>query len=167
MPCSWLVAAKAPWAVTYSGLADKTDPIEDCKQKTTSNIQDSSSSKRIFYKSINPTLTPHSVYTKPSPIKTYTPERLRLAFTRLRVSSHNLRVETGRWARLLRESRLCPCGSGDVQDEFHAICQCRLTSNIRSMFPHVVFTSIKEFFASKHTRDICKICEMVLKALDS
>ena len=145
----------------------KTDPTEDCKQKTTSNIQDSSSSKRIFYKSINPTLTPHSVYTKPSPIKTYTPERLRLAFTRLRVSSHNLKVETGRWARLPRESRLCPCGSGDVQDEFHAICQCRFTSNIRSMFPHIVFTSIKEFFASKHTRDISKICEMVLKALDN
>ncbi len=31
----------------------------------------------------------------------------RIVYTRFRLSAHNLKVETGRWARLPREERVC------------------------------------------------------------
>ena len=45
------------------------------------------------------------------------PEWQRIAFTRFRLSSHRLRIETGRWSRLPREQILCDCGANEPQDE--------------------------------------------------
>ena len=59
-------------------------------------------------------------------------DSLRMALTRLRTSSHRLRIETGRWggANVPREERLCSCGAA-VQDERHAIVNCTLVQHIR------------------------------------
>ena len=46
---------------------------------------------------------------------TYIPEHLCITFTRVRLSCHRLRIETGSWVRIPRERRLCECGA--VQDE--------------------------------------------------
>ena len=60
-------------------------------------------------------------------------ERDRIMFTRLRLSSHNLNVEKGRWSRINREDRLCECGLA-VQDESHILLDCPVTSDLRIDF---------------------------------
>ena len=62
------------------------------------------------------------------------PEQIRVNITRLRLSSYNLKVETGRWSQTPREARLCTCGSGDVQTERHIIENCPLTLHIRQKY---------------------------------
>ena len=62
---------------------------------------------------------------------------LRNAFARLRLSSHTLRIETGRYsrARLERHERVCQiCDSSDIEDEYHFILICPTYTNIRLKF---------------------------------
>lgn len=61
----------------------------------------------------------------------------RVAFSRLRVISHNLAIETGRWNRRGRgrmevEERLCPCGA--VQTEMHVLETCPITRPVRDAY---------------------------------
>lgn len=85
------------------------------------NIRVSESSKRVVYcRYINPDLIVHNLYLTKSNIF----EVHRVAFTRFRVSSHSLAVETGRWnrrgrGRLPMEERVCSCGA--VQSKEHVI----------------------------------------------
>ena len=72
-------------------------------------------SKSVTYRALNPTLSTHILYTKTD----YTPDSLRITFTRLRLSSHKLRIEVGRWSKTPRHERLCVCGS--LQDEKHIL----------------------------------------------
>ena len=47
--------------------------------------------------------------------------------TKLRISAHNFRIETGRHTRPITplEDRKCiQCTSGDIEDEFHVIINC-------------------------------------------
>ena len=84
------------------------------------------SSKARIYREINPDLTTHRVYCT----NEYINDRERLSFTRFRLSSHHLKIETGRWARIEREERVCGCGNG-VQDEEHVLFRCPITENER------------------------------------
>ena len=74
-------------------------------------ISQSDRTKYITYNKINSSFDVHPVYSRVTVITPFIPEHLRLSFTRLRLSSHRLRIETGRWARLPRDQRLCPCGA--------------------------------------------------------
>ena len=56
----------------------------------------------------------------------------KVAVLHVRLSSHELRIETGRWARIPRERRLCPCG--EIQDEKHVIVDCPITQAIRDNY---------------------------------
>ena len=58
------------------------------------------------------------------------PEFQRIAFTRMRLSSHRLRIETGRWSRIARQDRLCVCGK-DIQTEEHVLLRCDLVKHLR------------------------------------
>ena len=77
--------------------------------------QPPSASKFVTYRTLNPTLEVHPLYSTKSPTL---PDYLRINFTRYRLSSHRLRIEMGRWSHTPRDQRVCPCGTG-VQDEFH------------------------------------------------
>ena len=100
--------------------------LNDMKQRVLS----SSRTRHEFYSHINPSMSLSYVYTPLSTI----PEYQRIAFTRLRLMSHRLRIETGRWTRPKTplERRLCKCGS--VQTEEHALLNCPLTAHLRSDF---------------------------------
>ena len=54
--------------------------------------------------------------------------------TRYRLSSHNLKVETGRWSRTNRENRTCSCEQGGIQDEEHVTSVCGLTTGLRERY---------------------------------
>ena len=81
----------------------------------------------ITYLEINPELSVFPLYSK------QIPEYARISATRLRLSSHNLRIETGRWARIQREDRLCSCGN--LQTEEHVLLYCERTAALRSELP--------------------------------
>ena len=86
----------------------------------------------MTYSIINPDCVQHCVYSHRTCDNLYIPEVYRLYFTRMRLSSHMLKIETGRWSRIARERRLCNCGS--IQDERHVLCDCLLTDDCRLAF---------------------------------
>ena len=56
----------------------------------------------------------------------------RQALSRLRTSSHNLRIEVGRYLGQRRDQRICTiCQNGDYEDEFHFIMKCSEYKEIR------------------------------------
>ena len=76
----------------------------------------------------------HTVYT------TDVPERDRKAFTQLRLGSHRLKIETGRWSRISRENRLCSCGQ--IQTECHVLLSCPVNEYLRQQYPHLDFSDL-------------------------
>ena len=89
-------------------------------------------SKMTSYMSINPQLQSPALYSLDIA------EYKRIAITRLRVISHNLKIETGRWSRIARENRLCPCDLA-VQTEKHVVESCQISEAIRLSHPEIDF----------------------------
>ena len=77
--------------------------------------------------------------------------------TRLRLGSHYLRVETGRWARIPPERRTCSCQSG-IQDELHVLLHCPLTQNLRIQYNLNNCHTPEELFSIDYiiTAEFCK-----------
>jgi hypothetical protein len=84
-------------------------------------------SKMAAYLIINPNLVTPNLYALDLE------EYKRIPITRLRLIAHNLRIETGRWSRIPREERLCPCGE-DIQTEQHILEYCSLSQTIRQKY---------------------------------
>ena len=102
----------------------------------------SEKSKFRTYLALNPNLMKHPMY-----CCLEVQEFKGIAATKLRLSSHNLAVERGRWQRQPREERVCRlCDSGDVQDEQHIISRCPSTQTVRTDNPHVNF-DVPEVFS--------------------
>ena len=108
------------------GLLDNPncDTLDNLKEKFSTET----GTRAKTYRSINPDLQVHTVYTSTE----YIEENKRITFTRFRLSSHRLKVETGRWSRIPRENRLCGCGSGQIQDEM--LFDCIKTKGIRDKY---------------------------------
>ena len=105
----------------------------ESEQLKTSFRRSDSSRRRVYCNAINNILDVHDIYFKKHNIF----EIHRIAFTRFRVSSHSLAVETGRWnrrgrGRLPLEERLCSCGL--VQSEEHVISICPHSQQIRNSY---------------------------------
>ena len=99
-------------------------------------LQMSQSTKTKTYLMINPDLKIHLVYHNATPFHhSQVSEYHRISFTRFRTSSHRLKVETDRWARIHHDMRLCDCGKQDVQDEQHIIKQCHHLDIYENNFP--------------------------------
>jgi hypothetical protein len=114
-----------------------------------------SSSKRLFYMSINPMIEISPVYNTAMIL----PEYHRTAFSRLRLSAHSLKVETGRWSRTERERRTCECDDNCVQDETHVLFHCQLTQHLRDQYQ---FHSFQELFLDVNLKDASAFIYKVL-----
>lgn len=65
------------------------------------------------------------------------PKKFRIVLSRLRLSSHKLQIEVGRYShqRVDRTQRQCTmCNTADIEDEYHFVCVCTLYSNIRNTY---------------------------------
>ena len=107
-----------------------------------------SATRMQTYHSLNPGLEVHPIYTD---YNVTVPDYLRITFTRFRISSHMLRIETGRWSRTPRDGRLCHCGLS-IQDEAHVFV-CPLVRNIADSFSKPCRTP-KEFFKDTTPEDL-------------
>ena len=95
------------------------DSVKEC-------IRSSVKTRHKTYLELNPSLSVSPIYSSAALI----PEFQRIAFTRMRLSSHRLRIETGRWSRIARHDRLCECGK-DIQTEEHVLLNCELVRHLR------------------------------------
>ena len=133
-----------------------------------SKIRNSQRTKFVTYRTINPNCVAHQVYSRDPHSMTLIPEYLRIGFTRMRLSSHRLRIETGRWARLPREHRLCRCGA--IQDEQHVLQDCPLVQHIRDcyqkqvMYPDIL-QSASEIQDFKYIHDIMTYYQWTMRML--
>ena len=103
-----------------------------------------------------------------------TVRKLRYALAKLRMSSHRLEVEMGRWARPERiafENRKCKhCQI--LEDEFHFILECPLYSNIRTVyFKRYYYTrpnmfKLTKLMSSNSKKQIRNLATFIIKAFD-
>ena len=92
-----------------------------------------------YLNELNVSLDVHPIYRN----NIFIPDHERMSFTRIRLISHNLKIETGRWSRIPRERRVCQCDNTQLQTEAHVLISCALTLNIRlSLYPMLDFTNI-------------------------
>jgi hypothetical protein len=119
----------------YIDTLPSTDLIAMSCRSTKDSIKNSNKTKVKTYLSLSPALLEPPLY------HLDIPEYVRAAATRFRLSAHSLRIETGRWARLPRQERLCTCGDG-VQDELHVTEHCRLIRDIRDKYYDLDFNCV-------------------------
>ena len=84
------------------------------------------STKRVNYLSTNPSLTSTTVYNNNN-IKEYK----RVEYTRSRLSSHTLRIETGKWSRTPREDCVLVLR---LKTENHVFLHCEHTQEFRNKY---------------------------------
>ena len=84
---------------------------------------------------------------------------MRIAFTRIRLSSHRLKIETGRWARIPKQERLCTCGA--IQTEQHVLLNCPVTEFLRELFPSLDFMDL-EVLMDSNSLELVRYCHRVL-----
>ena len=108
------------------------------------------------YSLFNPEQNIHRIYGDAT-----VPESDRVAFTRLRLGSHFLKIETGRWARIERERRLCACGQ--IQTEQHILLNCPFTVTIRARYSQLSFTNLRVLMTADNVADLAKYCRQALQ----
>ena len=113
----------------YIFLSQLLQPSMQQETSVVEKFRIKNTSKARTYRTINPNMTVHKAYTS----QEYIDERERLSFTRFRLGSHHLKIETGRWARIEAENRVCNCGGG-IQDEHHVLFTCQKTESERRKF---------------------------------
>ena len=155
-------AANSPgYKFIESALAfnDQINPLDDILSEIRN--KPASATKYITYRNIlNPNLQVHRLYTE----KIYISDHIRIAFSRLRLMSHSLRVETGRWSRTAPELRVCSCDSDNVQNELHVLVNCALSLSCRQKYPNLVFESLSSILNdTDNVVDVCKYIYEVLR----
>ena len=95
---------------------------------------------------------------------TFIPDYLRVSFSRIRLISHALKIETGRWSRIPRERRVCQCDDTQLQTEAHVLISCALTHNIRLNYPMLNFTDINTLLTEvTYLSQLCKYTYQTLQ----
>ena len=115
----------------------------------------SNTSRRQLYLLMNPSLEAHTSINslKPSNPKNHIKEVHRISLTRMRLGSHHLRIETGRWSRTPRENRTCQCQES-IQTEQHVLLHCSLSRTIRNNM-NIKAASLTELFYTENVAEYC------------
>jgi hypothetical protein len=133
------------------------DHTTQCLNNLKDKILTATTTKRETYVALNPNLQLQPIYNDKC-----IPEQIRMAYTRMRLSSHNLKIETGRWARTPRDQRTCQCG--EIQTEEHVLLGCPQTLYLReNIEPLRDCNTIADVFKLKYYKQIAELCYKVLK----
>ena len=134
-----------------------SDHIGAAKSVLRHRLGVSNRSKFVTHRTINPSCDVHPVYLSKDVI--FISEAYRMSFSWLRLSSHRLRNETGRWSRIPRDRRLYPCGL--IQDEEHVLTHCAMTQHLRNdhrnqvVFPGILHSNSIDDFRLIHETLAC------------
>ena len=112
------------------------------------------------YKTVlHPSLNVHKIYSSDN----YIPDFIRKEFTRLRLMSHDLKIETGRWSRVPRDLRRCICNGRSVKTEYHVSIGCILTRELRRKFDMYNIQNLNDLFMeSNNVNTVCRYVYEVL-----
>ena len=141
-------------------LDNDVDDLIEASERLKQEVSTSDSSRLVLYKTINSDFKVHDIYSKK--INIYELEIME--WTRLRLSSHSLAVEVGRWnrrgrGRLPMEERLCVCGQ--IQTEQHVIETCPRTQPIRTQYD---ISSLSDLLVERSDySNVCHIVSQILK----
>jgi hypothetical protein len=125
------------------------------------------SSRALFYREI--ALFEYSPY-----LDIVTVTKFRKSFTRLRLSSHRLQIETGRWNKPLsipineRKCKFC----NTLEDEYHFVIECPVYLDLRKQYiksyywTRPNFAKFKELINSNNTTMVRKLATFVFKAFE-
>ena len=93
-------------------------------------------------------------------------EDKRIIITKWRLSSHNLKIETGRYTKppTRRDERVCSECTSVVEDEHHVVFQCPLYRNVQTHHRDLLLRlkSIPELLNPKTIADASEVGEMLL-----
>ena len=84
-----------------------------------------------------------------------------MAIGQLRVSSHQLEIETGRAAHIPRDERLCRICRVEVESEEHYTCRCSAYTDIRERYP-TLFTGSPTLREIMDTEDPRRLGQFLL-----
>ncbi len=136
------------------------DPDTLFRRELRNRLQSASSTWASTYRDINSDLSVHPMYQQ----NHYICELHRIATTRLRLSSHRLRIETGWWSRIPREERMCSCGE-NVQTESHVLFQCPQTAVLRLEHINLNFDSLTSYMSNQDLAGMCFYAHKVLSTV--
>ena len=99
--------------------------------------------------------------------------KFRIALSKVRLSSHRLEIEVGRWVRPNRtplDQRKCRAGN-KVEDEFHFLLECDLYSQNRNKYikkycwsrPNLI--KLKELVQTNNERELLNLALFTEKGL--
>ena len=148
-------------AATFMNEALRYRTASQLRSMATEVANEQNATKLMHYfEKLNPDLSLHSVYSTNS----YIPDYLRVSFSRLRLMSHSLKVETGRWSRVPREQRLCDrCDAQHLQDEEHVVLTCSATQHIRNRYGMLNFESLRTVMEERtHLKELAEMVHAVL-----
>ena len=132
-------------------------------ERIKTEVKSSEKTKYVTYVRMNPVLDVHAIYKCQEDV---VPEHTRVTFSQFRLSSHCLRVETGRWSRTPRESRHCTCVTNlnqmPIQDEEHVVSDCSLSKQLRQDFPNLNYR-IPNIFQNDNLKDMCEYIYKLLQ----
>ncbi|KAH7422442.1 hypothetical protein KP509_12G008600 [Ceratopteris richardii] len=94
--------------------------------------------RMAFYKDHLLRLTADGIVVRPSYMDTHLSYGVRCAIGRMRTSSHQLEIETGRYRRVPTQDRICRICHMEPERELHYICHCSAYYEIRGCF-HCLF----------------------------
>ena len=102
------------------------------------------------------------------------PERLRVPLSKLRLSSHSLRIETGRYgrARIERNQRQCVLCNSDIEDEYHFVLKCPTYNDIRAKYIKSVYIrkpsmyKLIKLMSSEKKTELVNLSKFVIEAFD-
>ena len=133
------------------------------------NARLANSSRATFYRSISDNYFEFQNYLNCVNIPKY-----RYALTRLKVSSHRLEVEAGRWQKPIRKpfhDRKCVfCDK--LEDEYHFIAECTLYKDLRKTYINSYFwkrpsmLKITQLFKSDNVKQLKNLGVYIYKAFD-
>lgn len=150
------IATRSPMGKKIQTILDmRSQPISDFNQRLRQTVSTSTSSRRMNYRFLNPTLGPCKA------LSSNIPEHDRIALTRIRLGSHHLKIETGRWARIPAEDRTCPCGTG-VQDESHVLLKCPDSQVLRIAYGFHTIHGIDELLLLDEHKLLAEYCRKIL-----
>ena len=99
------------------------------------------------------------------------PDLYKKSIVKLRLSSHNLAIEEGRYANIERISRYCKICFEEMEDEMHFILVCPLYLNIRKELIKPYYWrkpstyKLLQLFISTNVKDLCNLGKYIFRAL--
>ena len=106
------------------------------------------------------------------------PKLYKKCISKIRLSSHNLLIETGRHKNIPRDQRFCPMcklqfgQNSDIEDEYHFILICPTYRDLRKKFIKKYYWSnpsvykFVQLLSANNVRDLCNLGKYIKKAFE-